>query len=170
MVMAAVGISHRVELRRAIGQLRGRGLYAGAKWAAEVLVGLPEETPAEKAALKRQSRRKEPPGTGALNALREEDEEDDEDYGEKRKEEEIVELAGPLGRSDAVNEELAGLEQELSALYIKGTLDAFGSYLYGGSQGCALLFCEFISLELECLAGTSSALYTSRHSTPTQPQ
>ncbi|CAM6083310.1 unnamed protein product [Calypogeia fissa] len=170
MVMAAVGISHRVELRRAIGQLRGRGLYAGAKWAAEVLVGLPEETPAEKAALKRQSRRKEPPGTGALNSLREEDEEDDEDvlllakayfdmreyrraahalrglsghkavflrcyatylYGEKRKEEEIVELAGPLGRSDAVNEELAGLEQELSALYIKGTLDAFGSYLYG---------------------------------------
>jgi hypothetical protein len=36
-----------------------------------------------------------------------------------------------LGRSDAVNPELAGLEQELFALYSKGALDAFGSYLYG---------------------------------------
>ncbi len=40
-------------------------------------------------------------------------------------------MAGPLGRSDAVNPELAGLEQELFALYSKGALDAFGSYLYG---------------------------------------
>eukprot|EP00249_Psilotum_nudum_P012993 c24091_g1_i3 orf=588-2054(-) len=51
--------------------------------------------------------------------------------GEKRKEEEIIELAGPLGRSDAVNLELAGLEQELHSLYVKGNLDAFGIYLYG---------------------------------------
>ncbi len=40
-------------------------------------------------------------------------------------------MAGPLGRSDAGNPELAGLEQELFALYSKGALDAFGSYLYG---------------------------------------
>ncbi|MCO5606730.1 hypothetical protein L7F22_060920 [Adiantum nelumboides] len=51
--------------------------------------------------------------------------------GEKRKEEEIVEAAGPLGKSDAINPELAGLEQELGRLYAKKSLDPFGMYLYG---------------------------------------
>lgn len=51
--------------------------------------------------------------------------------GEKRKEEDTVDLAGPLGRSDAVNLELVSLEQELSSIQRMGTLDAFGMYLYG---------------------------------------
>ena len=51
--------------------------------------------------------------------------------GEKRKEEDMVDLTGPLGRSEAVNLELVSLEQELSSLYRTGTLDAFGVYLYG---------------------------------------
>lgn len=51
--------------------------------------------------------------------------------GEKRKDEEIIELAGPLGRSDAVNMELAGLERELNKLYVTRSLDSFGMYLYG---------------------------------------
>jgi anaphase-promoting complex subunit 8 len=51
--------------------------------------------------------------------------------GEKRKEEDMVDLAGPLGRSDAVNLELVSLEQELFSLHRMGTLDAFGMYLYG---------------------------------------
>lgn len=40
-------------------------------------------------------------------------------------------MAGPLGKSDALNSELIALEQELLSLYQTGTLDAFGSYLYG---------------------------------------
>lgn len=51
--------------------------------------------------------------------------------GEKRKEEEIIELEGPLGKSDAVNRELVSLERELSDLRIKGVIDPFGLYVYG---------------------------------------
>ncbi|KAL8140764.1 hypothetical protein V2J09_006785 [Rumex salicifolius] len=51
--------------------------------------------------------------------------------GEKRKDEEMIELEGALGKSDAVNRELVSLERELSALLKKGTLDPFGMYLYG---------------------------------------
>ncbi|XP_065876562.1 anaphase-promoting complex subunit 8 isoform X2 [Euphorbia lathyris] len=51
--------------------------------------------------------------------------------GEKRKEEEMIELEGPLGKSDAVNRELASLETELSTLRNKGMIDPFGLYLYG---------------------------------------
>ena len=36
--------------------------------------------------------------------------------GEKRKEEEVIELEGPLGKSDSVNRELVSLERELSTL------------------------------------------------------
>ncbi|MED6168614.1 anaphase-promoting complex component apc8 [Stylosanthes scabra] len=36
--------------------------------------------------------------------------------GEKRKEEEMIELEGPLGKSDSVNRELISLERELSML------------------------------------------------------
>ncbi|CAN4086127.1 unnamed protein product [Withania somnifera] len=36
--------------------------------------------------------------------------------GEKRKEEEMIELEGPLGKSDVVNHELVSIERELSAL------------------------------------------------------
>nr|XP_024928548.2 anaphase-promoting complex subunit 8-like [Ziziphus jujuba var. spinosa] len=51
--------------------------------------------------------------------------------GEKRKEEEMIELEGPLGKSDAVNHELIPLERELSTLRKNGTIDPFGLYLYG---------------------------------------
>lgn len=51
--------------------------------------------------------------------------------GEKRKEEEMIELEGPLGKSYAVNSELVSLERELSALRKTGVLDSFGLYLYG---------------------------------------
>ncbi|XP_022924091.1 anaphase-promoting complex subunit 8 [Cucurbita moschata] len=51
--------------------------------------------------------------------------------GEKRKEEEVVELEGSLGKSDAVNQELVSLERELSTLRKKGMIDPFGLYLYG---------------------------------------
>ncbi|KAI3952175.1 hypothetical protein MKW98_005870 [Papaver atlanticum] len=51
--------------------------------------------------------------------------------GEKRKEEEVIELDGSLGKSDAVNNELVSLERELSAQRKNGTIDSFGLYLYG---------------------------------------
>ncbi|KAJ9140376.1 hypothetical protein P3X46_031031 [Hevea brasiliensis] len=51
--------------------------------------------------------------------------------GEKRKEEEMIELEGPLGKSDAVNREVASLERELSILRKNGIIDPFGLYLYG---------------------------------------
>ncbi|KAF5459846.1 hypothetical protein F2P56_019760 [Juglans regia] len=51
--------------------------------------------------------------------------------GEKRKEEEMIELEGPLGKSDAVNRELVSLERELSTLRKNAAIDPFGLYLYG---------------------------------------
>ncbi|CAA0826765.1 Anaphase-promoting complex subunit 8 [Striga hermonthica] len=51
--------------------------------------------------------------------------------GEKRKEEEMIELEGPLGKSDATNRELVSLERELSNLRKNGTIDPFGLYVYG---------------------------------------
>lgn len=51
--------------------------------------------------------------------------------GEKRKEEEMIELEGPLGKSDAVNRELVSLEKELSTLHKNGTIDPFGLYVFG---------------------------------------
>ncbi|KAL3740510.1 hypothetical protein ACJRO7_021742 [Eucalyptus globulus] len=51
--------------------------------------------------------------------------------GEKRKDEENLELEGPLGKSDAVNKELVSLERELSMLRKNGSIDPFGLYLYG---------------------------------------
>ncbi|WJX23654.1 anaphase-promoting complex component apc8, variant 2 [Trifolium repens] len=51
--------------------------------------------------------------------------------GEKRKEEEMIEIDGPLGKGGAVNRELVSLERELSALCKNGTVDPFGLYLYG---------------------------------------
>lgn len=51
--------------------------------------------------------------------------------GQKRKEEEMIELEGPLGKSDAVNRELVSLEKELSTLHKNGTIDPFGLYVYG---------------------------------------
>ncbi|XP_057465580.1 anaphase-promoting complex subunit 8 [Actinidia eriantha] len=51
--------------------------------------------------------------------------------GEKRKEEEMIELEGPLGKSDTVNSELVSLERELSTLRKNGLIDPFGLFLYG---------------------------------------
>jgi anaphase-promoting complex subunit 8 len=50
---------------------------------------------------------------------------------EKRKEEETIELDGPLGKSDVVNQELVSLDRELSTLRKNGTIDPFCLYLYG---------------------------------------
>ncbi|KAF4347994.1 hypothetical protein F8388_011215 [Cannabis sativa] len=51
--------------------------------------------------------------------------------GEKRKEEEMIELEGPLGKTSALNRELVSLERELSTFRKNGTIDPFGLYLYG---------------------------------------
>lgn len=51
--------------------------------------------------------------------------------GEKRKEEEMIELEGPLGKTAAINSELVSLERELSTLRKNNTLDSFGLYLSG---------------------------------------
>ncbi|KAF6159826.1 hypothetical protein GIB67_032910 [Kingdonia uniflora] len=51
--------------------------------------------------------------------------------GEKRKEEEMIELEGPLGKSDVINRELVTLEAQLSKNRKNGTIDSFGFYLYG---------------------------------------
>ncbi|RAL52451.1 unnamed protein product [Cuscuta campestris] len=52
--------------------------------------------------------------------------------GEKRKDEEIIEREGSLGKSvDAVNQELVSLDRELSTLHKNGTIDSFCLYLYG---------------------------------------
>ncbi|KAJ4967416.1 hypothetical protein NE237_019265 [Protea cynaroides] len=51
--------------------------------------------------------------------------------GEKRKEEEMIELEGPLGKSDAVNRELASVERGVVNDRKSGTIDPFGLYLYG---------------------------------------
>uniref|UniRef100_A0A0E0KY96 Cdc23 domain-containing protein n=2 Tax=Oryza punctata TaxID=4537 RepID=A0A0E0KY96_ORYPU len=51
--------------------------------------------------------------------------------GEQQKEEEIIELEGSLGKSNAVNQELVALERELSTHRRTGAIDSFSSYLYG---------------------------------------
>lgn len=51
--------------------------------------------------------------------------------GEKRKEEEMIELEGPLGKGDVVNRELVPLERELSELRKNAMIDPFGLYVYG---------------------------------------
>ncbi|KAL3639533.1 anaphase-promoting complex component apc8 [Castilleja foliolosa] len=52
--------------------------------------------------------------------------------GEKwKEEEEIIEIEGPLGKSNAVNRELVSLERELSTLRKAGTIDPFCLYVYG---------------------------------------
>nr|CAD1844908.1 unnamed protein product [Ananas comosus var. bracteatus] len=64
--------------------------------------------------------------------------------GEKRKEEEMIELEGPMGKCNAVNSELVSLERELSTLRRSGAIDSFGLYLYGlilrdrGSESLAI--------------------------------
>jgi len=59
--------------------------------------------------------------------------------GEKRKEAEMIELEGSLGKSNAVNQELVDLERELSTHRRTGSIDSFGLYLYGlvlRDKGC----------------------------------
>lgn len=43
----------------------------------------------------------------------------------------MIELEGPLGKTNAVNREVVSLERELSTLRKTGTIDPFGLYLYG---------------------------------------
>ncbi|MCO5549380.1 hypothetical protein L7F22_002851 [Adiantum nelumboides] len=81
--------SCRRELRRAVGQLRERGLYAASKWAAEQLVGLSEDartpgpTPVmfsnEKASSKKSSKREEDVAAESESMLVEEEEEEEDD-------------------------------------------------------------------------------------------
>lgn len=59
--------------------------------------------------------------------------------GEKRKEEEMIELEGHLGKSEIMNKELIALEKELSTLHRTNTIDSFGMYLYAlvlRDKGC----------------------------------
>ena len=51
--------------------------------------------------------------------------------GEKRKEEEMVELAEPLQRCKVLNNNLLLLRAEMKALHENEMLDAFGFYMYG---------------------------------------
>ncbi|KHN39861.1 Anaphase-promoting complex subunit 8 [Glycine soja] len=139
--------SCRTELRIAIRQLSDRCLYSASKWAAEQLVGI-EEDPAKftpsntrfqrgSSRICRKSRTHETaavitPVVGVLydatpvNVM-----EKDELAGEKQKEEETIELGGPLGKSDAINHELVSLERELSTIRKNGKVDPFCLYLYG---------------------------------------
>lgn len=202
--------NYRLELREAIRQLRDRGLYTAAKWAAEQLVGLEEEerplTPSpafirtDRGSSSSSARRERRPRAGSHELLRggggggtsyatplvgrshvaamaaeyetpvfQETEVEHDRYmlakayfdtreyrraafmlrdtpgkkafflrcyslylaGEKRKEEEAIELEGPLGKNDAVNSDLPVLAQELSSSQKNGTLDPFGMYMYG---------------------------------------
>ncbi|KAG4213038.1 hypothetical protein ERO13_A01G024750v2 [Gossypium hirsutum] len=43
----------------------------------------------------------------------------------------MIELEGPLSKSDAVNRELVSLERELATLSKNNMIDPFGLYLYG---------------------------------------
>ncbi|XP_078434923.1 anaphase-promoting complex subunit 8 [Wolffia australiana] len=68
--------------------------------------------------------------------------------GEKRKEEETIELEGPLGRSEVCNGELAHLERELCALRRSSAADPFTLYLYGivlRDKGCTSLACTVLA-------------------------
>lgn len=59
--------------------------------------------------------------------------------GEKRKEEEMIEIEGSFGKTEAINSELGSLEKELSSLRKSGAIDSFGLYLYGiilRDRGC----------------------------------
>ncbi|KAK9814160.1 hypothetical protein WJX72_001350 [[Myrmecia] bisecta] len=154
---ASTAAQKRAELRRAVVDLRARGLYSSAKWAAEQLAGLPE------------AEGKPPPRTRRSRSdIATADEEDDlhvlaksafdvKDYrraahvlrdctfgrsfflrcyaaylaGEKRKEEERVETSGPLGCGNACNKDLDVLEAELCAACQGGNPDSFIAYLYG---------------------------------------
>ncbi|CAE8692512.1 unnamed protein product, partial [Polarella glacialis] len=51
--------------------------------------------------------------------------------GEKRREEEAMEVADPVEKCQVRNSELPALEEELSALYEEQLLDGLGLYLYG---------------------------------------
>lgn len=143
----------RAELRKAVIELRARGLNAPAKWAAEQLTGLPIDEGDEPK-----------PSTSEST-----DEDEDDTYllaksffdlkeyrrvahvlksrpgkksrflrcyalylaGEKRKEEERVENGGPLGKEGVSNKDLEAVETELSTARQQGTADPFALYLYG---------------------------------------
>ncbi len=51
--------------------------------------------------------------------------------GERRKEEEVLELRDPLERTTVSNSYLPQLSLELHEYYVKNELDAFGMYIYG---------------------------------------
>ncbi|KAL3158903.1 anaphase-promoting complex component apc8 [Trebouxia sp. C0010 RCD-2024] len=143
----------RSELRRAVIELRARGLSAAAKWAAEQLIGLPstDDTDCEPSTssssdeedtdilllaksyfdLKEYRRVAHVLRTSAGNKAR---------FlrcyslylaGEKRKEEERVENGGPLGKEDVTNKDIEAVEAELSNARQQGSADAFALYLYG---------------------------------------
>lgn len=51
--------------------------------------------------------------------------------GEKRREEEAIEVADPVEKCQVRNQELKSIEEHLAALYEKGLLDGLNLYLYG---------------------------------------
>ncbi|XP_042439765.1 anaphase-promoting complex subunit 8-like [Zingiber officinale] len=80
--------------------------------------------------------------------------------GEKRKEEEMFELEGSLGKSDAVNRELISLERELSSLRRAGSIDSFGLYLYGiilKDKGCENAAMKVLVESVNCFPWNWSA-------------
>ncbi|KAG6480384.1 hypothetical protein ZIOFF_063884 [Zingiber officinale] len=86
--------------------------------------------------------------------------EDDGYAGEKRKEEEMFELEGSLGKSDAVNRELISLERELSSLRRAGSIDSFGLYLYGiilKDKGCENAAMKVLVESVNCFPWNWSA-------------
>eukprot|EP00884_Botryococcus_braunii_P015299 jgi/Botrbrau1/2452/Bobra.0226s0011.1 len=150
----------RAELRKAVLDLRERGLFSAAKWAAEQAAGLVVE---EKTLRPGRKSRLGHPSTASRN----EEEEDDayllakasfdmKEYartayilarhrtgkglflrtyatylsGEKRKEESRIEERGPTTQA-LLNTELQGLETELRAVRADGQADGFHLYILG---------------------------------------
>eukprot|EP00742_Colponemidia_sp_Colp-10_P007638 GILJ01008232.1.p1 GENE.GILJ01008232.1~~GILJ01008232.1.p1 ORF type:complete len:550 (-),score=76.95 GILJ01008232.1:140-1789(-) len=145
----------RSQLRKAVQELSCRGLMHAAKWAAELCVGLPKPenpshtvyaTSSETLAIDdnvalakayfdlREYQRAasvlaEASASSSLGLFL-------RCYslylaGEKRKEEEILEQADPLEKSQVVNRELKSLCASLAPLHEKNSLDGFGLYIYG---------------------------------------
>ncbi|XP_048443601.1 anaphase-promoting complex subunit 8 isoform X2 [Pyrus x bretschneideri] len=77
--------------------------------------------------------------------------------GEKRKEEEMMELEGPLGKSDVVNGELVSLERELSTLRknpILILLDSTCMALCSKTKAARVLLLQFLWSLLIATLGT----------------
>uniref|UniRef100_A0A061QKZ3 Anaphase-promoting complex subunit 8 n=1 Tax=Tetraselmis sp. GSL018 TaxID=582737 RepID=A0A061QKZ3_9CHLO len=147
----------RAELRKAVKDLNERGLVDASKWCAEQLVGLPTESDSvcssknpdlegsgddtelddvyllAKAYFDCKEYRRAHSHLKGKNSARSKFLRCYSIYlaGVKQQEEERIEKSGPLGKADASNTELEGLELELQREYEQGTADGFSLYVYG---------------------------------------